>query len=92
MGVNTSRASSASSPFAVSAKKSDRKRERLEVNMTDATTEQTVSPLVEPTAEPSLDELFGIQPELPDDALRFFVRQERQAMRAYHARVEEKRK
>jgi hypothetical protein len=50
------------------------------------------SPLVEPAVEPSLDELFGVQPEISDEALRFFCRRERQAMKEYHIRVEEKRK
>lgn len=55
-------------------------------------TETTNSPLEELANEPSLDELFGTQPDLPDEALRYFIRQQRVAMREYHRRVEEKRK
>jgi len=56
------------------------------------TDEQQKSPLEEVAGEPSLDELFGAQPELPEAALRYFIKQEREAMREYHRRVEEKRK
>lgn len=60
--------------------------------MPNSTEEQDRSPLEEVAGEPSLDELFGEQPELPDEALRYFIAQERAHMVEYHKRVEEKRK
>ena len=60
--------------------------------MPNSTEEQDRSPLEEVADGSSLDELFGAQSELPDEALRYFIKQERAAMREYHRRVEEKKR
>jgi hypothetical protein len=52
----------------------------------------TPTPLEEPAVEPSLDVLWGEQLEISDEALNFFIRKERAAMKAYFERVEGRQK